>query len=81
MEFFDCFSKSIDEMMLISGLEVDFMVLDMCVKFRVMYDFGSRDTGSNGVKNGVFLEHLEKFSLVLANFWTVMGFLWYPICV
>ena len=30
------------------------MILDMCVKFGVMYDIGSQDTGSNGVQNGVF---------------------------
>ena len=63
MEFFDCFSKSIDEMMLISGFQKHFMVLDMCVKFGLMYDFGSPDTGSNGVQNGVFREFLEKYAV------------------
>ena len=28
-----------------------------------MYDFGSPDTGSNGVQNGVFREFLEKYAL------------------
>ena len=39
------------------------MVLDMCVKFGLMYDLASPDTGSNGVQNGVFREFLEKYAL------------------
>ena len=45
------------------------MVLDMCVKFRVMYDFGSPDNGSNGVQNGVFREFLQKYIWNLGDFW------------
>jgi len=45
----DCFSKSIDEVILISGLKELVMVLDVCVKFGVLYDFCSPDTGSKGV--------------------------------
>ena len=37
------------------------MVPDMCVKFGLMYDFGSPDTGSKGVKNGAFRLFLEKY--------------------
>ena len=44
------------------------MILDTCVKFGVMYDFGSRDMGSNGVQNGVFREFLEKFRLYDIDF-------------
>ena len=44
------------------------MILDMCVKFGVMYDIGSQDTGSNGVQNGVFRELLEKYMLNEADF-------------
>ena len=40
--------------MVILGLKQHFMVLDVCVKFGVMYDFGSQDMGSNGVRNRVF---------------------------
>ena len=38
------------------------MILDMCVKFGVMYDLGSQDMGSNGVQNGVFREFLTKYA-------------------
>ena len=41
MEFFESFSKSILRILLIFGLEETIMILDMCVKFGVMYDFGS----------------------------------------
>ena len=44
------------------------MILDTCVKFGVMYDFGSRDMGSNGVQNGVFREFLRKDMWNLAYF-------------
>ena len=54
---------------IIIGLEENIMILDICVKFRVMYDFGSRDMGSNGVQNGVFRESLKKYMLYLADFW------------
>ena len=33
-----------------------------------MYDFGSCDTGSNGVQNGAFPEFLEKYMWDLADF-------------
>ena len=46
---------------IIIGLEETIIVLDMFVKFRVMYDFGSQDTGSNGVQNGAFRLFLEKY--------------------
>ena len=42
----------------------------MCVKFGVMYDFGSLDTGPKGVQNGVFREFLEKFALDFNDFRT-----------
>ena len=45
------------------------MILDTCVKFGVMYDFGSRDMGSNGVQNGVLREFLRKYMWNLAYFW------------
>ena len=44
------------------------MILDMCVKFGVMYDIGSHDTGSNRVQNGVFRELLERNMLNPADF-------------
>ena len=44
------------------------MVLDVCVKFRVMYDLGSLDMGSNGVQNGIFRKFLKKYLLNLADF-------------
>ena len=44
------------------------MVLNMCAKFGVMYDFGSQDTGSNGVKNGVFRLYLHRISLDFSIF-------------
>ena len=44
------------------------MILDMCVKFGVMYDIGSQHTGSNRVQNGVFRELLEKNMLNPADF-------------
>ena len=37
------------------------MVHDMFAKFGVMYDFGSLDTGSKGVKNEAFRLFLEKY--------------------
>ena len=42
------------------------MILDMCVKFGVMYDLGSQDMGSNGVQIGVFREFLQKHMWNLA---------------
>ena len=47
---------------IIIGLEETIRILDMCIKFGVMYDFGSRDMGSNGVQNGVFREFLQKYA-------------------
>ena len=40
MEFFESFSKSLDCMILISGLKGVLMVLDMCVKFGMKQEFG-----------------------------------------
>ena len=54
---------------IIFGLEETIMVLDMSVKFGVMYDFGSQDMGSNGVKNGVFREFRTKYALDLSDSW------------
>ena len=55
-------------MKLIFGLEGTIMVLDVCVKFGVMYDFGSLDTGSSGVQNRVFRALLEKYIWNLSDF-------------
>ena len=44
------------------------MILHMCVKCAVMYEFGSQETGSNGVQNGVFREFLEKYMWNIADF-------------
>ena len=49
MEFLESFSKSMDIILMIIGLKGGIMVLDMCVKFGVLDDFGSPDTGSNRV--------------------------------
>ena len=68
MEFFVSFSKSILSILLIFGLEETIMILDVCVKFGVMYDFGSRDMGSNGVQNGVFRLYLHRISLDFSIF-------------
>ena len=54
---------------IIIGLEETIMILDMCVKFGVMYDFGSGDMGSNGVSNGVFRLFLERYSMNFAYHW------------
>ena len=40
----------------------------MCGKFEVMYDFGSLDTGSKGVKNGAFRLFLKKYRLCDLDF-------------
>ena len=68
MEFFGSFSKSIYGIYLIFGLKEIVMILHMCVKCAVMYEFGSQETGSNGVKNGVFREFLEKYMWNIADF-------------
>ena len=60
-------------MKLIFGLEGTIMVLDVCVKFGVMYDFGSQDTGSNGVQNGVFRLYLRRISLESSKFGVERG--------
>ena len=41
----------------------------MCVNCAVMYEFGSQETGSNGVKNGVFREFRTKYALDLSDSW------------
>lgn len=46
---------------LIVGLKEDFMVIDMCVKFGIQQDSGSRHMRSKGVKNGVILLFLKKY--------------------
>ena len=68
MEFFGSFSKSIYGIYLIFGLKEIVMILHMCVKCAVMYEFGSLETGSNGVENGVFREFLEKYMGNIADF-------------
>ena len=40
----------------------------MCVKFGVMYDFGSLDTGSKGVRSGAFRLFLVKYRLCDPDF-------------
>ena len=68
IEFFESFSKSMHWISIIIGLEETIRILDMCVKFGVMYDFGSRDMGSNGVQNGVFRLYLHRISLDFSIF-------------
>ena len=57
------------------------MVHDMCAKFGVMYYFGSHDTGSSGVQNGVFREFLQKYIWNLSEFRAERNLLSYFICV
>ena len=81
MEFFESISKCICEIWLIIGLEETIMVLDVCLKFGVMYDLGSQDTGSNGVQNGVF----QSISKSICEIWLIIGpeetFMVLDVCV
>ena len=63
MEFYESFLKTMRQISIIIGLEGTVMVLDVLEKFQVIHDFGSPDTGSNGVENGVFLRVSHKVCL------------------
>ena len=66
---------------LILGLKERLMVLDVYVRFGVMYDFRSEDMGSNGVK----MEFFESFSRSVPGIILILGlkerFMVVDVCV